>query len=142
MNLSAEQYSTVIQSIEGYDPAGKDKRRAPRVVHRCRVPIVLDHGNEAERTVQITVRDLSPRGIGMLHNERIARGTPFIIQIERLGKAKVVILCTVAHCKSQGKDLFAIGAEFTCVLGGSDRAQPTAASATEDIARIRRSMLS
>ncbi|HEX8916300.1 MAG TPA: PilZ domain-containing protein [Humisphaera sp.] len=140
MNLSADQFSAVMKSLENPAPREEtEKRRAPRVAHRARVPIVIEHGTPAERTTVVTVRDLSPRGIGLLHSDRLARGTPFMIRIDRKGGPAVCVLCTVAHCRLQPGGVYSVGAEFTCVLNKEQ--QPPAESVREDLERIRRSVL-
>ncbi len=140
MNLSTDQFAAVMKSLENPPPReDAEKRRASRVVHRARVPIVIDHGTEAERTATVTVRDLSPRGIGLLHSERLPRGTPFMIRIDRKDGPAVCVLCTVAHCRLQPGGVYSVGAEFTCVLT-KDHA-PTAASVRDDVDRIRKSVL-
>jgi hypothetical protein len=136
MNLSPEQFASVINSLQ--EPLGgeSEKRRARRVLHRARVPIIVDGGTPRERQAVVTVRDLSPRGVGLLHNERLPRGTSFVMRIERAGGPRVQVLCTVAHCRLQRGGVYIIGAEFTCLI--STPPPPTA----DNLERIRRSVLS
>jgi hypothetical protein len=138
MDLTADQFATVIASFS--EPSDQqDKRRAERVVHQCVVPIVLGYNTPEERQAMVTVRDLSPRGVGLISSKPLPRGEQFVLQLNGPGSAPSVLLCTVAHCSKQGKKAYAIGAEFTCIL---DEARPTPETTNDEAARIQQSMLS
>jgi hypothetical protein len=138
MDLTAEQFAEVLNSLgEGrYNAA--DKRRAQRVTHRCRASITLGTEIGAGPRVSVTVKDFSPRGICLVRAEKMEDGSNFIIALGRRGSPPVCILCTVVHCKAVSKEMHTIGAEFTCLI---DAKPPAAAMGQDEQDRIRSSML-
>jgi hypothetical protein len=148
MNLSAEQFADLLVSLAEHGLANKrdDKRRATRLTHHCQVPIMLGRDVQTGITTTVTVKDFSPRGMCILHTSELPRGSDLVIRLERSEGGPVHILATVAYCRPQDKTLFAIGAEFTCILDSPAAAAAAAAtttpeSASEDLARIRQSVL-
>lgn len=147
MNLNAEQFAEALHTLqqgEGAAPAAgaeHEKRRATRVSHRGRASIALGDDPRSEVSTTVVIKDLSPRGVGIVHSQRLRRGSNFVLRLSRdEGQAPIAILCTVAHCRQVEKSLFTIGAEFTCVIG--DGQLPSAPGrAADDLERIRRSVL-
>ncbi len=141
MDLTAEQFADVLKSLgDGHRLAPADKRRGPRVTHRCRAAITLGSDMSAGQRVSVTVKDFSPRGICLVRAERMRRGSNFIIALGRSGGTPVHILCTVVHCQAVSKEMHTIGAEFTCIIDPTLKpALVTAGPSEED--RIRSSML-
>ncbi|MDB5296320.1 MAG: hypothetical protein JWO31_2303 [Phycisphaerales bacterium] len=144
MSLSAEQFASVVGSVERPSVPHHEKRRAPRVVYRARVQIMLGGGKQ----VMTTVRDISSRGVGLMHGEPLEAGSQFVLQLPRGKQTPAALLCTVAYCRQQHASMFVIGAEFTCVLNCAVAAAPAAAGSARDEAeskeleRIRKSILS
>jgi hypothetical protein len=138
MDLSADQFASMLASFN--EPIDEqDKRRAERVTHQCVVPIVLGYNTPEERQAMVTVRDLSPRGVGLISSKPLPRGEQFVLQLNGPGSAPSILLCTVAHCRKEGKKSYAIGAEFMCIL---DEAKTATDTANDEAARIQQSMLS
>lgn len=141
MNLSAQQFAEIVSTFAG-PQAGQDvdKRQASRVIHTCRVPIVFDHNSAEEREEIVTIVDLSSRGVGLLHREKLRRGQQFVLQLNRPKGKPAMVLCAVAHCRRHGKGIFSVGAEFTCVLNPEVLQDPV--QSANDIVRIRDTMFS
>jgi hypothetical protein len=139
MNLSAQQFAEIVSSFGDVVSApDAEKRQASRVIHTCRVPLLFDHDTLEERREIATVVDLSPRGVGLLHREKLRRGQQFVLQLTRPRGIPAMMLCSVMHCRQHGKGIFKIGAEFTCLLNPQVLQDP--AKSAEDIVRIRDSM--
>ena len=140
MNLSAEQFADIINSLSAPSATGgPEKRRAPRVIHRCRASIFVGKDPLGGARTAVVVRDLSSRGVCILYSAELPRGTEFVLQLDRAGGVPVHILATVAHCRRHDKGLYAIGAEFTCLLNAAP--PPDRRSAATDVKRIRQSVL-
>ena len=141
MNLSAEQFAEIIHSLSAPSATGgPEKRRAPRVMHRCRASIFVGKDPMSGARVSVIVRDLSSRGVCILYSAELPRGTEFVLQLDRAGGVPIHILSTVAHCRRHDKGLYAIGAEFTCLLNAA-APPPDRRSAAKDLKRIRQSVL-
>ena len=140
MDLTAEQFAEVLKSLgDGRHFAPSDKRRAPRVTHRCRAAITLGSQVKTGQRVSVTVKDFSPRGICLVRAEAMRNGSNFIISLGRRGAPPVHILCTVVHCHAVSKNMHTIGAEFTCIIDATPPKPATAGPSEAD--RIRSSML-
>ena len=137
MDLTAEQFAEILKSLNELSRQPSDKRRAPRVNHRCRALITRGKELHSGLSESVSVRDFSPRGICILCPKPMAGGENFIICMSRRGSSPVHILCTVVHCNAVSKEMHTIGAEFTCVLDHSVRPAVTRG----DLARIRDGVL-
>jgi hypothetical protein len=72
----------------------------------------------------VSVRDVSPGGVGFLHVARIPLDEQFVLLLPSQD-GDVAILCAVAYWQPLAKDVFAIGARFTRVLRqGSGKQTP------------------
>jgi len=142
MDLTAEQFAEVLNSLgDGRNSAPSDKRRAPRVTHRCRAGITLGNEIGAGQRVSVTVKDFSPRGICLVRAEEMPAGSNFIMSLGRRGGPPVSILCTVVHCKAVSKNMHTIGAEFTCIIDAAPPQPAAAIDGPSEEERIRSSML-
>ncbi|MDB5354753.1 MAG: hypothetical protein JWN24_1206 [Phycisphaerales bacterium] len=118
MDLSADQLAQIVFSL-GAAPSsevGADQRRRPRAELDARVDLIplSDQSNPA--AISVKVRDLSPSGIGFLHDRQMALDEQFALLLPRDGDTPAVVLCTVAFWQPLARDLFAIGARFTRIL--------------------------
>jgi hypothetical protein len=163
MNLSSEQFTQIINSMKqpSAESGVAQKRRAARVEHRATVVItycdfkvspahalLVAQGWQAKNGAQpsqrpsmtVMVRNLSSRGIGIMHPRKMNAGDQFIIRLSRQDGDPVSLLCSVAHCSRLHDNLFAVGAEFTCIL---PKAQEPQFSCSEELEaqRIRDSIL-
>lgn len=142
MDLTAEQFAEVLKSLgDGRHYTPSDKRRAPRVTHRCRAAITLGRDISAGPRVSVTVKDFSPRGICLVRAEELRAGSNFIIALGRRAAPPVYILCTVVHCQAVSKQMHTIGAEFTCIIDATPPSPARAATGPSEEERIRSSML-
>jgi hypothetical protein len=115
--LTADEFRKLAASVRDAPPTapGPEKRRAGRA--DCKLDgLILPVRHLAQGTThQVTIRDMSARGVSFLHDCNWKRGEQFVIQIEGAPSA-IFILCMVAHSREAGKDLYRLGAEFVCVL--------------------------
>ena len=138
MDLTAEEFASIVQSLGAVDPTGAhEKRRAARVEYSGFVDVLVCADGSTGAPIHTQVVDLSSRGLALSLPQPLQSGDQFIMQFPQYPKRQVRILCTVAHCRKQSDAQFAIGAEFTCVLPS----QPIAAPPTADVGRIRDSIL-
>jgi len=134
--LSAEQFASILKTgTQPYD-AQPGMRRAPRVPHRGQVSITFNSAR-GELRQAVALRDLSARGIGLLYRTSLASGSTFVAHLPREAGGELAVLCTVAHCQPLPDGLFAIGAEFTCVITNS----PQDMSNRGEMDRIRTAVL-
>ena len=138
MDLTAEEFASIVLSLGGVDPTNAhEKRRAARVEYTGFVDVLVCAEGSTGNPIRTQVVDLSSRGIALALPQPLQSGDQFIVQFPQYPKRQVRILCTVAHCRKQSDTQFAIGAEFTCVLPS----QPLAAARPTDVSRLRDSIL-
>lgn len=138
MDLTAEEFASIVQSLGGVDASkAHEKRRSARIEYSGYVDVVVCADGSTGAPIHTQVVDLSSRGIALTLPQALQSGDQLIIQFPQYPKRQVRILCTVAHCRKQSETQFAIGAEFTCVLPS----QPMAAPRAADVGRIRDSIL-
>jgi hypothetical protein len=123
LEINPEQFAKIVEGIKRASEDGKtpDKRRAQRIEQRSSAVITFVDAapmKTANNSITVTVRDYSTRGIGILVHEGFPKGTQFIMQMRRQDEPPVSILCTTAHCRMINAHLYAVGAEFTCILPG------------------------
>lgn len=118
MDLSAEQFAQIVMSlgIEPQEGAESDERRRPRAELDSQASLIPLSDNTNPGAVSVTVRDLSPSGIGFLHDRQMVLDEQFALLLPRDGDTPAVVLCTVAFWQPLARDLFAIGARFTRIL--------------------------
>lgn len=112
MRLTAETFDELIRSLRSNAPAGSEKRRQPRVGLRVRAEVMVRDpatGFGGERA-EITIRDISAGGVGLLVPRPIDAGQRFSLVLD--GAASRSVRCVVMHCRSVGANLFRIGAKF------------------------------
>ena len=139
--LSAQEFAELIAIIETTreDNQHSEVRRAQRIVHPCRITITLGTSEDEGPALLVQLKDISARGVSLLHNEELAHGTSFVVNLESPDGKHVSILSTVAHCRKVDEHTHQIGAEFTCVLGQPQG--PAVEPSAEDLMRIRTSIL-
>jgi len=118
MNLTTDEFADVVSALQ-LNPEGEgDKRRANRITHECEV--VMTPGGEPHNKapLKVRVKDMSPRGMCLVHSSAMTRGSTFVVRLDRAGREPVDILCTVAYSRRVKTSVYHIGAEFTCVLNG------------------------
>jgi hypothetical protein len=109
MQLSVDMFQEVLAGLKG--DRGADQRREPRVGLHDRVTIVAP-GKSGSKPVStgVWVRDLSPGGIGIVHNSPLDRGTDFVVHLDGPDGESMRATYMVQHCTPLGRRQCRIGA--------------------------------
>jgi hypothetical protein len=134
--LTVHQLASVVAADLSPESLEHDVRRARRFPYHGQIRISVDANDEAE-TEDVSVMDLSARGLRFVNPKRFARGATFVARLPRYGGDELVILCTVAHCQVRSNGMFTVGVEFTCVL--TESTETESSDAAQD--RIRDAIL-
>jgi hypothetical protein len=110
MQLSSEAFREIIGQLRG-NAKETDKRSKPRVGVRNRVKLRLlgTHAGQPIKEIEVTVRDLSADGIGLLHHERLPVKSLFGIGLPVYGQRDLMAVYKVRHCDPLDAQLFRIG---------------------------------
>jgi hypothetical protein len=133
--LTVHQLASIVAADLSPEGLEHDVRRARRFAYHGQIHISMSR-EHADETEEVSVIDLSARGLRLIHPKKFSRGTTFVARLPRYGEDTLSILCTVAHCQIRPNGLYTIGVEFSCVMN-----DPSAESdgLTED--RIRAAIL-
>jgi len=135
--LTVNQLASVVAADLSPEDSQHEARRARRFVYHGQVKIAMSSAPDAEWR-EVSLMDLSARGMRMVYPARLSRGTTFIARLPRLEGRELLVVCTVAHCQTRSSGMFTVGVEFTCVL--SESLAPEDAAELEQ--RIRSAILS
>ena len=135
--LTVNQLASVVAADLSPEESKHDLRRARRFAYHGQVKIAMSSSPDAEFK-EVSLMDLSARGMRMIYPAKLSRGTTFVACLPRMGGPELAVLCTVAHCQSRANGMFNVGVEFTCVLSESTPAD----ASTETQNRIRSAILS
>jgi len=91
-----------------------DKRRVKRLNCQRQVRIRICRGGQIAEPVSVGMRDFSPRGVAVIHDEPLDFGDQFLMTVRTKANQTVQMLYTVAHCRKTRPNVYLIGAEFTC----------------------------
>jgi hypothetical protein len=116
MELSVDQFIKLVTATPETREVEDDQRRSPRVGLRAQGTIIPLCESSQPTAISIEVRDLSPLGIGFLHERKMSLDEKFALVLPRTGDTPSVVLCAVAFWQPLARDLFAIGARFTRIL--------------------------
>ena len=94
-------------------PGGR--RSEPRVPVDARVTIIPLTAGLGAAPFDVSVRDLSPGGIGFLYPERVGLDQQFVVLLPER-RESVAVLCQVANYQPLAERTYAIGAKFVRVL--------------------------
>ncbi|MDB5174205.1 MAG: hypothetical protein JWM97_1946 [Phycisphaerales bacterium] len=127
-----QQFSDLVQLIRATCEEGSTSsaRRAPRLEYPCRISIQYGE-NDTRAPEEVTLKDISARGLCFLHASELARGTKLVTHIREEGGATAAVLCTVANCRPLPDGNFAIGANFIKVLSGHKGDEPVLQERTD-----------
>jgi hypothetical protein len=128
MDLSAEMFAEIVDHLKGSMVDGRNKRSTPRVGMRTLVtlkPLGLQ-GQKNRPTLTARVRDISPRGLGLLCDHALPVNSHFAIRLSgRSGKSgnsgDLNIVCMVQYCKPLAENLYGIGASVRTVRSATGR---------------------
>lgn len=132
--LTVHQLASVVAADLSPESLNHEVRRARRFAYHGQIRISLSAAADAE-TQEVSVVDLSARGLRFNYPRELARGTTFVARLPRCEGPELVVLCTVAHAQARPNGMFTIGVEFTCVM--SEAHEPDA----EMQERIRQAIL-
>jgi hypothetical protein len=134
--LTVHQLASVVAADLSPEEVGHDLRRARRFAYHGQIKIALSSAPDAPWQ-EVSVVDLSARGLRLVYPARLSRGTTFVARMPRIGQPDLGVLCTVAHSQQRPNGMFTCGVEFTCVLSDG----PDSESAGEMQERIRAAIL-
>jgi hypothetical protein len=140
IELTADQLGqmTAVLRLSGNRQVVSERRRTPRLDVKSSVSVAMVNDGESGPAMAMRIRDLSPRGVALLHTEAMKNGQQFVLTLQRSEGEPVKILCTAVHSRAGKGRLHTIGAEFTCTL--TDLPAPLLSTNAEQ-ERIRSSML-
>jgi hypothetical protein len=99
--------------------AGEEQRTQQREPFFAPVYVVkLQDG--LYRSISCFSRDISSRGIGLLHNERLELGLALVI-VPREGRSKVQLDCEILWCRPCGEGWYMSGARFLSAEANSEQ---------------------
>jgi hypothetical protein len=116
MQLTADEFRSIVSTAEATSGAAGDKRRAPRTVLDVCATLMPFSDRFASENIEVPIRDLSRGGFGFLHDHRLPLGEQFAMLLPNADGHPIVVLCTVAYWQPLDEGFFAIGARFCRVL--------------------------
>jgi hypothetical protein len=130
MTLTAQRYQEIVRALKSDGGRHFDEKRGrPRVGVRGRVEIApLRADGRRFAAFEVWVRDLSARGIGILHSRPLHPGTRFDAIFHRPDAAPMVLTYEVAQVNGVNDELYTIGAHLVAVEGTPGEAALAAGS--------------
>jgi hypothetical protein len=130
MALTAERYQEIVRALKSDGGRHFDEKRGrPRVGVRGRVQIApLRADGRHFEAFEVWVRDLSARGIGILHSRPLHPGTRFDAIFHRPDASPMVLGYVVAQVNRVNDELYTIGAHLVAVESDSGEAASAAGS--------------
>jgi hypothetical protein len=98
------------------EDANSDQRRQPRCDLKSRATIIPLSETSHPGALTVLVRDLSPAGIGFLHERPMSLDEEFALVLPRSGDTPAIVLCSVACWQPLARDAYAIGARYMRIL--------------------------
>lgn len=125
--VTAQQFSELIRLIQATcgEGSASSSRRAERLEHPATISIQPGDAECGAPEEQVTLKDISTRGIGFLRASELARGTRIVAHLRDDGGADAAVLCDVVNCRPLPDGGYTVGASFIKVLRGKgDEEQP------------------
>jgi len=142
MNLSAETFERIVASVRTDQSVRDERRSSTRVGVRAIVTIYLirdnDNGLDA---AQVTVRDISAGGIGLMYNSMLRVGRRFLIRLPRVDDQPLPLVCVVRQCRAVSPGVHIIGAEFLKPAPAVEKTKVDVAPSVQEQDRIRDAIL-
>jgi hypothetical protein len=121
--MTAEEIMEVLRSLRSdglldHRAVGTMRRRTlPRVGVRTRMSILrvndsLEHRSGHAKPEVVRVRNIGPRGIGVIGQHAMASGERFLVLLPRERGGVIRLLAEVRRCSTFGDGSFDIGAAF------------------------------
>jgi PilZ domain len=119
MNLPDELFKQITESITivGETESLPGDRRAPRLKLQTHVPVFP--WSSPVDAMSVRIRDLSVGGIGILHSQRMALDSQFVVRMPTAADQHALLVYTVVYWEPLAENLIAIGAEFERVISES-----------------------
>jgi hypothetical protein len=120
MKISTELFSHLTRSLA--EESGRrgegEARESNRIGLIGRGTIIPCPARCGRQPVSVAIRDLSPVGIGVVHNQRLEQGEQFILRVPALEgqTTSTAVLCTVVHWRLVGSAVYMIGARFAGLI--------------------------
>jgi len=115
MKLSSELLAHIAHSLENSpsDHVVAEHRGEARTPLLGQATIIPCPARCGRRPASVAVSDLSPLGIGVIHDQRLDSGEQFILRVPGDRRSSpTAFLCIVMHCRPIGPGAFALGARF------------------------------
>lgn len=113
MKLTAETFQQIVESLHS-DPsaAGREMRKNPRVGVRGRATVVIP-GRTASKLLEVTIRDISVNGIGLMLTDPLKVGEQFVLILPGSNQtSQRAMLCLIKRVVIVSESLFNVGAAF------------------------------
>jgi hypothetical protein len=113
MQLSGNLFKQIVEQLNGASMDSSGKRKSPRVGLRKLVTVtpVIGPGGKIGTSIQVTARDLSATGIGLLSLQPLEAESRFAIKLPIEGGKDMLAIYAVKHCDPVD-DQFRIGAHL------------------------------
>jgi hypothetical protein len=121
MNLSADVYLQLVESLKTEPRRGREQRAAGRVGIGGQLKIQLVNGTSLQPSMVVRLRDLSVDGIGITLARPIAAGARFLVALPRQSGDELVLVCEVRHCDKVAEGVYNVGGKFVSDNAGDDR---------------------
>ena len=121
MQLSADVYLQLVESLKTEPRRGREQRCAARVGVGGLLKVQLISGSNLKPAIKVRLRDLSVDGIGLTTSNRLAAGARFLLALPRTGGGDLVMICEVRHCKKVADNVYNVGGKFVSDNAGDDR---------------------
>lgn len=121
MQLAGALFEQIASTLSGQprpdvsEPAASQRRREPRAQVDAKVTVIPLTDRFAPAPFQISIRDLSPGGIGFVHTDKVGLDEQFVVLLPE-GRDSVAVLCQVAYYQPLAEKQYAVGARFVRVL--------------------------
>ena len=113
VELSEDRVRELADAIESApDPADDRRLGGVRVPARDHVRLVPFNAGGGGPSRLVEVRDVSRTGIALVLAEPMDEGQTFDLKLPRAGGRAQDVLCTVRHCRPDGRGRFVVGAKF------------------------------
>jgi hypothetical protein len=139
LKLTAQLYKQILASLRSDSSSSRttEKRGQGRVGLRCSVDIIPSVPNA--KRINVWVRDISLRGIGIVSPVNLPEGTLFIAQLPSERESPLVVTYRVVHCHRINSDLYSVGCilETAAFESSENPNKPAAKSADKTASKAR-----
>lgn len=126
VSLSAKERHQLLAVLRELDQgAPPEKRQMPRQSALLRIRICVIKGKRKTASLVATVRDVAPRGIGLILRSPLEKKSKIIVPLKFREGGGWLILCEVRNCSDWQNGQFLVGARFLDRIDDPDgKAQP------------------